>query len=627
MDKRVVGTFRFDYRMQQLMLYSAQSNEPFLVSFNSLFLIHRKTYTMEGTQDTNQFGISYRTIQKIFHLLNLRAQQQHAASMFVGTDEVKEEVEFSFKLKVGMLEIYNDEIYDLLATSGASVQEKKEEAMRAGGKSSLEIRRDKDGRVEVPNLTKEPVTNINEVMLLLKRGNSNRATAATDMNEHSSRSHMVLSVDVESGLGQSSMNKGTLYLVDLAGSERVRKSNVEGENLKEAGFINKSLAALGNVMEALDRRATHVPFRDSKLTSLLQNALGGNSRTMMVVTTCPVDKFYDESVHALQFATRVRRIQIGAAQRNVSSKNLEETVKTLTSEMLALTRAKERTEGQLLSLKRDNDRVQDKLQNIANTRSQGRADSKTLEILKKSNDDMAARWEKEKVAREEASDELDKSRKELRMSQQQLNRFKSKLEQLEQKLEDKELALERASEELRAERNRKSAASVRSRRDDLLNSRVLRPTPTATIASPPSLLSTIPAPSPSRSGIVRKSVSASQQAVGGESSSESNKDVTAIRAQVLKLLEKYDKAKVDRVDIIMEKFKGKEVLLLEKMTQRYEAASSSAAASTMTQQQHAAALATRNELALQRHQERMKRIHEKRAAALQQQQSSSLSKS
>ena len=572
---------------------------------------------MEGTQETNQFGISYRTIQKIFHLLNLRAQQQRAASMFVGTDEVKEEVEFSFKLKVGMLEIYNDEIYDLLATSGASVQEKKEEAMRAGGKSSLEIRRDKDGRVEVPNLTKEAVMNINEVMLLLKRGNSNRATAATDMNEHSSRSHMVLSVDVESGLGQSSMNKGTLYLVDLAGSERVRKSNVEGENLKEAGFINKSLAALGNVMEALDRRATHVPFRDSKLTSLLQNALGGNSRTMMVVTTCPVDKFYDESVHALQFATRVRRIQIGAAQRNVSSKNLEETVKALTAEMLALTRAKERTEGQLMSLKRDNDRVQDKLQNIANTRSQGRADGKALEILKKSNEDMAARWEKEKAGREEATEDLEKSRKELRVTQQQLNRFKSKLEQLEQKLEDKELALERASEELRAERNRKAAASVRSRRDDLLSSRVIRPS-TSTATVPPPSLSTIPAPSPSR-GIVRKSPT-NQQAVGGESSSESNKDVTAIRAQVLKLLEKYDKAKVDRVDIIMEKFKGKEVLLLEKMTQRYEASSGTASLTTTTQQQ-AAALATRNELALQRHQERMKRIHEKRAAALQQQSS------
>jgi HAMP domain-containing protein len=565
---------------------------------------------MEGTQETNQFGISYRTIQKVFHLLNLRAQQQRAAAMFVGNDEVKEEVAFSFHLKVGMLEIYNDEIYDLLATAGASVQEKKDEAMKAGGKSSLEIRRDKDGRVEVPHLTKEEVTSIDEVMVLLKRGNSNRATAATDMNEHSSRSHMVLSVDVESGLGTSSMNKGTLYLVDLAGSERVRKSNVEGENLKEAGFINKSLSALGNVMEALDRRASHVPFRDSKLTSLLQNALGGNSRTMMVVTTCPVDKFFDESVHALQFATRVRRIQIGAAQRNVSSKNLEETVKALTSEMLALTRAKERTEGQLLSLKRDNERVQDKLQNIANARSQGRADNKTLDLLKKNNEEMATRWEKEKSAREETSEELEKSRKELRQTQQQLNRFKSKLEQLEQKLEDKELALEKASEELRSERNRRSAANVRSRRDDVLNSRIHRPITTTTTPPP---TSAIPSPSPSR-GIIRKSVS-NQQAVGGESSSESDKDVSEIRSQVLQLLEKYDKAKVDRIDIIMEKFKGKEVLLLEKMTQRYEAKVTSSTASNTTSQQHAMALATRNELALQRHQERMKRIHEKRAAA------------
>jgi hypothetical protein len=562
---------------------------------------------MEGTQEVNQYGISYRTIQKIFHLLNLRAQQQRAASMFVGNDEVKEEVAFSFKLKVGMLEIYNDEIYDLLATSGASVQQKRDEAMKAGGKSSLEIRRDKDGRVEVPNLTKEDVTSIGEVMHLLKRGNSNRATATTDMNEHSSRSHMVLSVDVESGLGTSSMNKGTLYLVDLAGSERVRKSNVEGDNLKEAGFINKSLSALGNVMEALDRRATHIPFRDSKLTSLLQNALGGNSRTMMVVTTCPVDKFFDESVHALQFATRVRRIQVGAAQRNVSSKNLEETVKALTAEMLALTRTKERTEGQLLSLKRDNDRVQEKLQNIANARTQGRTDSKTLDVLRKSNDEMAARWEKEKTAREESSEELERSRKELRMTQQQLSRFKSKLEQLEQKLEDKEHALERASDELRAERNRKSAVQVRSRRDDVLNSRVHRPVSTIPLPAP-----AIPPPSPSRSfsGIVRKTPT-NQQTVGGESSVECSDDVAKIRSQVLQLLEKYDKAKVDRIDIIMEKFKGKEALLFEKMTQRYEASSVTA----LTAQQ-ATTLASRNELALQRHQERMKRIHEKRAAGL-----------
>lgn len=549
---------------------------------------------MEGTQDTNQCGISYRTIQKIFHLLNLRAQQQRAAEMFVGSEEVKEQVSFSFTLQVGMLEIYNDEVYDLLATAGASMQQKKDQAMTAGGKSSLEIRRDKDGRVEVPNLTKENVTGIQEVMALLKRGNSNRATATTEMNEHSSRSHMVLSVDVESGLGQSSMNKGTLYLVDLAGSERVRKSNVEGENLKEAGFINKSLSALGNVMEALDRRASHIPYRDSKLTALLQNSLGGNSRTMMVVTTCPMDNFFDESVHALQFATRVRRIQIGAAQRNVTSKNLEETVKSLTEEMRTLTRAKERTEGQLLSLKRDNERVQDKLQNISKTRAQGKTDSKTLDVLRKSNDDMAARWEKEKSAREETCEELEKSRKELRMTQQQLNRFKSKLEQLEQKLEDKERLLERASDELRQERNRKSAATVRSRRDEVLGSRTRPP------AS-----SVIPPPSPSRTfNPANSSATPRSQAVVGESSGESDAaDVSNIRSQVLALLEKHDKAKVDRIDIIMEKFRGKEALLLEKMSQRYEAGAMS----------QTSTLASRNAMALQRHQERMKRINEKRS--------------
>ena len=236
---------------------------------------------MEGTEEKNQFGISYRTIQKIFHLLNLRAQQQRAAQVFVGSDDdSKEEVSFQFTMSIGMLEIYNDEIYDLLGSTGASMQEKKDGAMRAGGKASLEIRRNQNGRIEVPNLTKEKVTGIKEVMALLKRGNSNRATATTDLNEHSSRSHMVLSVDVVSGLGETSNNAGTLYLVDLAGSERVRKSNVEGDNLKEAGFINKSLSALGNVMEALDRKASHIPYRDSKLTYLLQNSLGGNSRTM-----------------------------------------------------------------------------------------------------------------------------------------------------------------------------------------------------------------------------------------------------------------------------------------------------------------------------------------------------------
>lgn len=538
-----------------------------------------KTYTMEGVESNNEYGISYRTIQKIFHLLTLRQQQQRAAEMFVGDsqDDPAQEVSFNFVMEIGMLEIYNDEVFDLLASTGSSMAEKKQEAARAGGKASLEIKRNADGRIEVPNLRKDRVESIQEVMALLKRGNANRATACTDMNEHSSRSHMVLVVDVMSGLGETYSNKGTLFLVDLAGSERVRKSNVSGDQLKEAGHINKSLAALGNVMEALDRKASHIPYRDSKLTYLLQDALGGNSRTMMIVTICPMDNSYDESVHALMFATRVRRIQLGTAQRNVTSKNLEETVKALTDEMRALTRAKERSESQLHTLKRDNARVQDKLKNLSKAKTQNKSDSKTLEVLRKNNDDMAARWQKEKTAKEEASEELEKAKKEQRVLHQQLGKLKSKVTALERKLEDKENELDSARKRMRQERSVQSASNVRARRDQVLGS--------------------------------RKTTSSTAGSVGGGSMSgtdapstptaESPEDVGEIRAQVLALLEKHDQSKVNRIDIIMEKFKGKEALLLDKMTQRYEGGASSAQ--------------KRNELALQRHQERMKKIRESRA--------------
>ena len=304
-----------------------------------------------------------------------------------------------------------------MGASGATLAEKKKEAQKAGGKASLEIRRNKEGRIEVPNLTKEPVNNIDDVFTLLEKGNKHRATAATSLNQTSSRSHMVLWVDVHSGYEGQDGNKGTLFLVDLAGSERVKKSEVEGDHMKEAGHINKSLSALGNVMEALDRKASHVPYRDSKLTYLLQDSLGGNSRTMMIVAVTPIDFAYDESIHALQFATRVRRINLGAAQRNVTSKNLEETVKALTAEMKTLTKQKQKTEGQLNNLKKDNTRIQDKLSNLNSARKSQANDSKTLEVLRKNNNDMAKRWEKEKSAREEVSEELEKSRKELRKLQ------------------------------------------------------------------------------------------------------------------------------------------------------------------------------------------------------------------
>jgi len=425
---------------------------------------------------------------------------------------------------------------------------------------------------------------------LLAKGNRNRAVASTSLNQTSSRSHMVLWVDVTSGFEGQDGNKGTLFLVDLAGSERVKKSEVEGDHMKEAGHINKSLSALGNVMEALDRKASHIPYRDSKLTYLLQDSLGGNSRTMMIVAVTPVDVAYDESIHALQFATRVRRINLGAAQRNVTSKNLEETVKALTDEMKALAKQKQKTESQLNTLKRDNTRIQDKLSNLSAARKAQASDSKTLDVLRKNNNEMAKRWEKEKNAREEVADELDKSRKELRKLQKSVTTLSREQESLKQKLDEKDRVLEKRTAELRSAKEASSAANLRARKAQVLGSRA-RPNSNGANRRTPA------------KSVGSSSVSTATSSSGtSAATSVATEEVLEIRAEVLKLLEKYDKSKVNRIDIIMEKFRGKEHLLLEKMTQRYENAANGNATDESTM--------SRSELAARRHADRMRKLRE-----------------
>jgi hypothetical protein len=573
---------------------------------------------MEGAEHNNQRGISYRTIQKVFHLLNLKQQQERTASILFKTQEEREEEpkNFVFSIDIGMLEIYNDECYDLLGSTGSSLEEKKADAQKAGGKASLEIRRNKEGRIEVPNLTTEPVSCIQDVITLLQKGNKNRATAATTLNDTSSRSHMVLWVDITSGMEGEPGNKGTLFLVDLAGSERVRKSEVEGDHLKEAGHINKSLSALGNVMEALDRKASHIPYRDSKLTYLLQDSLGGNSRTMMVVAVTPVDLAYDESIHALQFATRVRRINIGAAQRNVTSKNLEETVKALSAEMKTLSMQKRKTDGQLNTLKRDNARVQEKLSNLSTSRKASQSDNKTLEVLRKNNNEMAKRWEKEKNLREETAEELEKLRKEMRKLQKAVTGFEREKETLGQKLEDKEKLLEKRAVELRAAKEAASASNIRARKAQVLGSRASASAPAR--PTPPVRPSPAKTPTAASRSVASSRSNASVQSVGTSASGSSatsgatgvstvaSEDISEIRAEVLTLLEAYDKGKVNRIDIIMDKFKGKEALLLEKMMQRYLGGAADEGASGDADD----GSKTRSQLAAERHMERMRKLRE-----------------
>jgi len=519
-----------------------------------------KTYTMEGGRG-NDVGISYRTIEKVFNLLNYRKAQQIVAvreyedanSNRVGpeVDEsalpsgVDQTSEFVFSIRVGMLEIYNDGVYDLLVKSDP----------RAIGQpnKSLEIKRDKLGNIYVEGLTKEPVATLLDVLKLLKRGNDSRKTAATDLNEHSSRSHMVLSVEVTCGIEGEEPTIGTLFLVDLAGSERVRKSAVVGENLKEATHINKSLSALGNVMEALDKKTSHVPYRDSKLTYLLQDSLGGNSRTMMVVTVCPTNITLDETQNALQFATRVRRIHIGTAKKNVTSKNLEETVKALTSELKTLAQSKERAEEQVTLLRRDHSRIQDRLKSSSENRSKAQDHVRTVTVLKQSNAQMTVRWQKEKQLHGKTLSDLEAHQNDAKRTQQQLSKATRECARLGNLMEEREGAQLILEDELRKANDASSAANRRARKTQMLQSRPTTDIPrkikaevnrSAVITPRPTTVPTVP-------------------------TEEMIIDPQDARRKVLKMLEVYDNKNIDKIDAIMERFKGRESFLLKKLTARY----------------------------------------------------------
>ncbi len=532
-----------------------------------------KTYTMEGGQGIDR-GISFRTIEKVFNLLNYRVIKQDALIRKMQDAQKNgngspEDIEgkFTFEIKVGMLEIYNDAIYDLL-------QKKSKTAKR----QALEIKRNKEGHIEVEGLTKENVTSVKDVIKMLKKGNENRSTASTNMNEHSSRSHMVLTVDIVSGVQGEEPTSGTLYLVDLAGSERVRKSNVEGDNLKEAAQINKSLSALGNVMEALDRKASHVPYRDSKLTYLLQDSLGGNSRTMMVVAVSPAGANFDESIHALNFATRVRRIKIGSAKQNVASKNLEETVKNLNAELKNLARAKKKSEEQLASLKRDNTRIQQRLKSSSEARSKTVDEGRTLAVLKQSNAQMTSRWQKEKDMHEKAVADLEETRTESKKLQTQLSKAKREIERLSKLISEKEEQQDRLKNDLRTAKTQSNADKLRARKAQMLQSR----TPgKGTGISKPSRRSDI------------------------DTSKIKDVDPAEARERVLVMLKEHDPKKVDKIDAIMDRFKGREGFLLVKMEARYEGGSTGGSAGGSGANGNAARK-KRSDLAMARHMERMR---------------------
>ncbi|KAG8648263.1 hypothetical protein MANES_09G167000v8 [Manihot esculenta] len=243
-----------------------------------------KTFTMEGTPENR--GVNYRTLEELFRISHERSGVMR------------------YELFVSMLEVYNEKIRDLLLENSNQPPKK------------LEIKQAAEGTQEVPGLIEARVYGIEEAWGLLKSGSRARSVGSTSANELSSRSHCLLRVTVKGeSLIDGQKTRSHLWLVDLAGSERVGKIEVEGERLKESQFINKSLSALGDVISALASKTGHVPYRNSKLTHMLQSSLGGDCKTLMFVQISPSAADLGESLCSLNFATRVRGIESGPARK------------------------------------------------------------------------------------------------------------------------------------------------------------------------------------------------------------------------------------------------------------------------------------------------------------------------
>ncbi|KAM9167260.1 kinesin-like protein KIF27 [Mergus octosetaceus] len=257
-----------------------------------------KTYTIGGghiaSVSEDEKGIIPRAIQELF---------QH----------ISENHNIDFRVKVSYVEVYKEELRDLLELE-TSVKD-------------LHIREDEKGNTVIVGAKEFQVESADEVMSLLESGNAARHTGTTQMNEHSSRSHAIFTISIcqkqsaesqknsdpqDSSWKSVQMIASKFHFVDLAGSERVTKTGNTGERFKESIQINSGLLALGNVISALGdpkRKSVHIPYRDAKITRILKDSLGGNAKTVMITCISPSSSDFDESLNSLKYANRAKNIR------------------------------------------------------------------------------------------------------------------------------------------------------------------------------------------------------------------------------------------------------------------------------------------------------------------------------
>ncbi|KAL9553340.1 hypothetical protein MBANPS3_003339 [Mucor bainieri] len=255
-----------------------------------------KTYSM-GTSTTADFssehvGIVPRFADNLFNWIKCQQNQPDNNTQY--------------SVKVSFLELYNEDIIDLLNVNNKN--------------ASITIRENANGNISWSGVQEEPIQGAADLLSCLSRGSTARTTASTDMNASSSRSHAIFSVSLTQNINVAMANNDTIaktleskfHFVDLAGSERLKKTNAVGDRAKEGISINSGLLALGNVISALGdeskRQQQHIPYRNSKLTRLLQDSLGGNSQTLMLACVSPADTNANETLSTLKYANRAKNI-------------------------------------------------------------------------------------------------------------------------------------------------------------------------------------------------------------------------------------------------------------------------------------------------------------------------------
>ncbi|XP_072280442.1 kinesin-like protein KIF21B isoform X4 [Pyxicephalus adspersus] len=316
-DKAFTYDFVFDTDTEQVKVYDTCVRslvEGCFQGYNATVLAYGqtgagKTYTMGSGFDLAvsepELGIIPRAVRQLFNTIQERTSKAHENGR----------PEPSFKVSAQFLELYNEEILDLF-----DVGRDPDSRHR---KSNIRIHEDASGGIYVSGASTRSVISEAELLHLLKEGALSRTTASTQMNSQSSRSHAIFSVHLhQTRVSEScpadapSIEYETLtakfHFVDLAGSERLKRTGATGERAREGISINCGLLALGNVISALgdqSKKVLHVPYRDSKLTRLLQDSLGGNSQTMMIACVSPSDRDFMETLNTLKYANRARNIK------------------------------------------------------------------------------------------------------------------------------------------------------------------------------------------------------------------------------------------------------------------------------------------------------------------------------